>query len=114
MQTAEGLEAFTMRLCTQILKRKAEEVQVLLAQVWKDLMNPRIHMLYDFVDFFCLAVKSHGVINSHVGKSSPLRELAIPHCMMEKPSSLRERQQVYTSCWKYRHCGRVSTSSLHV
>ena len=41
MQIEDGLEAFTLRLCTQFLGWKAEEVQVLLARVKKDLRNPK-------------------------------------------------------------------------
>ena len=47
MQIEEGLEGFTLRLFTQILGWKKEEVQVLLANVRKDLRNPRIHAQFD-------------------------------------------------------------------
>ena len=43
----EGLEAFTLRLFTQMLKWDPEEVQVLLANVRKNLRDPKIHVQYD-------------------------------------------------------------------
>ncbi|KAL8728117.1 MAG: hypothetical protein Q9181_005459 [Wetmoreana brouardii] len=43
----EGLEAFTLRLFTQFLGWRTEEVQVLLANVRKDLRNPKIHAQFD-------------------------------------------------------------------
>ncbi|KAL8859958.1 MAG: hypothetical protein Q9178_003507 [Gyalolechia marmorata] len=48
VQIEDGLEAFTLRLFTQILGWKSEEVQVLLANVRKDLRNPKIHAQFDF------------------------------------------------------------------
>ncbi|KAI4227821.1 MAG: hypothetical protein L6R36_002115 [Xanthoria steineri] len=42
-----GLEAFTLRLFTQVLGWKSEEVHVLLANVRKDLRNPKIHAQFD-------------------------------------------------------------------
>ncbi|KAL8638409.1 MAG: hypothetical protein Q9228_004440 [Teloschistes exilis] len=43
----EGLEAFTLRLFTQVLGWQQEEVQVLLANVRKDLRDPKIHAQFD-------------------------------------------------------------------
>ncbi|KAL8805224.1 MAG: hypothetical protein Q9182_002099 [Xanthomendoza sp. 2 TL-2023] len=48
VQIEDGLEAFTLRLFTQVLGWKTEEVQVLLANVRKDLRNPKIHVQFDF------------------------------------------------------------------
>ena len=47
VQIEEGLEGLTMRLYTQHLKWKPEEVQVLLADVRKEMRNPKIHVQYD-------------------------------------------------------------------
>lgn len=47
VQIEDGLEGFTMRLFTQLLGWKAEEVQVLLAKVRKDLRDPKIHSQID-------------------------------------------------------------------
>lgn len=47
VEIEDGLEAFTVRIFTQFLGWKLEEVQVLLANVRKDLRNPRIHMLFE-------------------------------------------------------------------
>ena len=47
VQIEEGLEGLTLRLYTQMLKWKPEEVQVLLADVRKNLRDPRIHSQYD-------------------------------------------------------------------
>ncbi len=47
VQVEDGLEAFTLRLFTQALHWKPEEVQVLLANVRKDLRDPKIHVQYD-------------------------------------------------------------------
>ncbi|KAI9843532.1 MAG: hypothetical protein M1837_006287 [Sclerophora amabilis] len=44
----DGLEAFTLRLYTNVLGWKPEEVQVLLANVRKDLRNPKIHAYLNF------------------------------------------------------------------
>ncbi|KAL8788500.1 MAG: hypothetical protein Q9195_007277 [Heterodermia aff. obscurata] len=43
----EGLEGFTLRLFTQVLKWDPEEVQVLLANVRKNLRDPKLHVQYD-------------------------------------------------------------------
>ncbi|KAG8529897.1 uncharacterized protein KY384_005378 [Bacidia gigantensis] len=48
VQIEDGLEGFTLRLYTQTLGWKAEEVQILLANVRKDLRNPKIHAQFDF------------------------------------------------------------------
>lgn len=48
VQVEDGLEAFTLRLFTQFLGWKTEEVQVLLANVRKDLRDPKIHAQFDF------------------------------------------------------------------
>ncbi|KAI4235988.1 MAG: hypothetical protein LQ349_002822 [Xanthoria aureola] len=47
VQIEDGLEAFTLRLFTQVLGWKSEEVHVLLANVRKDLRNPKIHAQFD-------------------------------------------------------------------
>lgn len=47
VQLEDGLEGFTLRLYTQFLGWKADEVRVFLAKVRKDLQNPRIHTMYD-------------------------------------------------------------------
>ncbi|KAI4196717.1 MAG: hypothetical protein LQ350_006363 [Teloschistes chrysophthalmus] len=47
IQIEEGLEAFTLRLFTQVLGWQQEEVQVLLANVRKDLRDPKIHAQFD-------------------------------------------------------------------
>jgi hypothetical protein len=44
---SEGLEAFSLKLFEVALGWKTEEIQVLLALVRKDLVNPNIHPLYD-------------------------------------------------------------------
>lgn len=48
VQLEDGLEGFTLRLFTQHLDWKYEEVEVMLAKVRKDLRDPRIHAQYDF------------------------------------------------------------------
>ena len=48
VQLEDGLEGFTLRLFTQHLDWKREEVDVMLAKVRKDLRDPRIHATYDF------------------------------------------------------------------
>ena len=47
VQIEDGLEGFTLRLYTQFLGWTAEEVHVLLAEVRKDLRDPRIHAQFD-------------------------------------------------------------------
>ncbi|KAL8952043.1 MAG: hypothetical protein Q9222_002030 [Ikaeria aurantiellina] len=47
LQIEEGLEAFTLRLFTSLLGWKLEAVHVLLANVRKDLRNPKVHMQFD-------------------------------------------------------------------
>lgn len=47
MQVEEGLEAFTLRLFTQMLKWEVEDVRKLLEDVRKDLRDPRIHAQFD-------------------------------------------------------------------
>ena len=47
VQIEEGLEAFTLRLFTQVLKWDTKEVEVLLADVRKNLRDPKIHMQFD-------------------------------------------------------------------
>jgi len=47
VQLEEGLEAFTLRLYTQFLGWKPEEVAILLANVRKDLRDPKLHMHYE-------------------------------------------------------------------
>ncbi|MCJ1262518.1 hypothetical protein MMC22_002388 [Lobaria immixta] len=48
VQLEDGMEAINMRLYTQTLGWKPEEVQVLIAKIRQELSNPRIHMIYDF------------------------------------------------------------------
>lgn len=43
----DGLEGMTLRLLTQVLGWKSEEVQVLLANVRKDFRDPKIHAQLD-------------------------------------------------------------------
>ena len=43
----EGLEGMTMRLLTQVLGWKREEVQILLANVRKDFRDPKLHSQLD-------------------------------------------------------------------
>ena len=47
VQIEDGLEAFTLRLFTTVLGWQLEEVQVLLANVRKDIRDPRIHAQFD-------------------------------------------------------------------
>ncbi|KAI4119546.1 MAG: hypothetical protein LQ345_000543 [Seirophora villosa] len=47
VQIEEGLEAFTLRLFTQTLGWRTEEVQVLLADVRKNLRDPKVHAQFD-------------------------------------------------------------------
>lgn len=47
VQIEEGLEAFSLRLFTQVLGWKAEDVYQLLANVRKDIRNPKIHAQFD-------------------------------------------------------------------
>ena len=47
VQIEEGLEAFTLRLFMQVLKWDTKEVEVLLADVRKNLRDPKIHMQFD-------------------------------------------------------------------
>ncbi|KAL9009922.1 MAG: hypothetical protein Q9173_005091 [Seirophora scorigena] len=47
VQIEEGLEAFTLRLFTQTLGWRTEEVQVLLAEVRKNLRDPKVHAQFD-------------------------------------------------------------------
>ena len=47
VQIEDGLEGFTLRLFIQHLGWTAEEVHVLLANVRKDLRDPRIHAQFD-------------------------------------------------------------------
>lgn len=46
-QAIDGLEAFSMRLFTSVLKWEPEEVQVLCAKVRTELKNKSIHRMYD-------------------------------------------------------------------
>jgi len=46
-QVYGGLEGLTLRLYTNVLKWKEEEVMVLLGKVRQDLKNPRIHAMFD-------------------------------------------------------------------
>jgi hypothetical protein len=43
----DGLEGMTLRLLTQVLHWKPEEVMVLLANVRKDFRDPKIHGQFD-------------------------------------------------------------------
>ena len=47
MQIEDGLEGFSLRLFTNALGWKVEEVQVMLAKVRKDLRDPKIHAQFD-------------------------------------------------------------------
>ena len=47
VQIEDGLEGFSMRLFTQHLGWKVEEVHILLANVRKDLRDPKIHAQFD-------------------------------------------------------------------
>lgn len=41
------MEAFNMRIYTQTLGWKPEEVHVLVAKLRAELSNPRIHLIFD-------------------------------------------------------------------
>ena len=47
IQVEDGLEAFSFRLLTQMLGWKLEEVHVLLANVRKNLRDPKLHAQFD-------------------------------------------------------------------
>ncbi|KAH8886942.1 S-adenosyl-L-methionine-dependent methyltransferase [Thozetella sp. PMI_491] len=47
-QVNQGLEGLTLRLYTNVLKWKTEEIMVLLANVRKSLRNPNVHAMFDF------------------------------------------------------------------
>ena len=47
VQIEDGIEGFTLRLFTALLGWQLEEVQVLLANVRKNLRDPRIHAQFD-------------------------------------------------------------------
>ena len=47
MTLEDGLEGMTLRLLTQVLGWKSEEVQVLLVNVRKDFRDPKIHAQLD-------------------------------------------------------------------
>ncbi|MCJ1276044.1 hypothetical protein MMC21_003849 [Puttea exsequens] len=47
VQVEDGLEGFTLRLYTQFLGWKTDEVHVHLAKVRQDLRNPKIHIQFD-------------------------------------------------------------------
>ncbi len=46
-QVNDGLEGLSLRLFTNVLKWKQEEIMVLLAQVRRSLRNPAIHAMFD-------------------------------------------------------------------
>jgi hypothetical protein len=46
-QLLEGLEGFTLRLFTSVLKWRVEEVHVLLGLVRKELMEQKAHCYWD-------------------------------------------------------------------
>lgn len=46
-QASQGLEGLTMRLYTGVLGWKEEEIMTLLANVRRDLKNPRIHAMFN-------------------------------------------------------------------
>lgn len=48
VQLEDGMEGFTLRLFTQHLGWKIEEVHAMIAKVRKDLRDPKIHAQYDF------------------------------------------------------------------
>lgn len=47
VQVLDGLEGFSLRLFTDFLKWKEEEVKVLVAKARENLKDKNIHMLYD-------------------------------------------------------------------
>ena len=47
IQVEDGLESFSLRLFTTVLGWQLEEVQVLLANVRKDIRDPKIHAQFD-------------------------------------------------------------------
>ena len=47
LQFLDGLEAISLRVFTNVHNWKAEEVQVFLAQVRKDMLNPKMQMQHD-------------------------------------------------------------------
>ena len=47
MSLEDGIEGMTLRLMTQVLHWKPEEVMVLLANVRKDFRDPKIHAQLD-------------------------------------------------------------------
>jgi hypothetical protein len=47
MQFLDGLEAISMRIFTGVRGWRAEEVLVFLAEVRKDLLNPRLRMQHN-------------------------------------------------------------------
>ncbi|EME84921.1 uncharacterized protein MYCFIDRAFT_88627 [Pseudocercospora fijiensis CIRAD86] len=47
-----GIEGFTMRLWTGVLGMKPEEVQVFLARVRRDIMNPKVHSYWPIYSVF--------------------------------------------------------------
>ena len=47
VQIEDGLEGFTLRLFTTLLGWQVEEVQVLLANVRKNLRDPKMHSQFD-------------------------------------------------------------------
>ena len=60
VQVEAGLEAFSLRLFTQLLGWKAENVQTLLANVRKDIRNPKIHAQLDsYVNSYRRSRKSY-------------------------------------------------------
>jgi hypothetical protein len=47
LQFLDGLEAISLRVFIHVLKWRPEEVQVFLAQVRKDMLNPKMQMQHD-------------------------------------------------------------------
>lgn len=47
LQFLDGLEAISLRVFTYVFKWQPEEVQVFLAQVRKDMLNPKMQMQHD-------------------------------------------------------------------
>jgi hypothetical protein len=47
-QFVDAVEPFTMALFTRVLKYTAEEAQIVVARVKKDLINPNLHMYVNF------------------------------------------------------------------
>ena len=47
LQFLDGLDAISLRIFTHVYKWDPKEVQVFLAQVRKDMLNPRMQIQHD-------------------------------------------------------------------